>query len=274
MSSITHKGSLLPGLIACMAICLCASGVFGQMPDGRLRTAVEQFEAGEQQRAISTLEALLSEDALSPADQSQARKYLGLGYLYQDDSQRAVDVFKDLVGDDPDFTMRDLALSYEDAPSDFAVRYFAQATLQWRQEHLQRQRDRLEETSRGGAFVRSLALPGLGQRYQGYRGRSWALLGLTGASVVYAVLADRSYRDARDAYDDARIGDDFDGLWQDYSDESDAADLALGVVAAVWALNLLDASLSGPNLTGLESVALTPMQGPSGDLQLALRIEF
>lgn len=98
--------------------------------------------------------------------------------------------------------MRDLALSYESEPTDFAVRYFAQATLQWRQEQLQRQHERLEQTSRTGAFIRSLALPGLGQRYQGYRGRSLALLSLAGASIAYAVVADRSYDDARDAYDD------------------------------------------------------------------------
>ena len=153
----------MPLFIVCCTICLHAGTVSGQQVSGqqvsgqqadeRLRAAVEQFEAGEQQRAIPTLEALLEESGLSPAGRSQARKYLGLGYLHQNDSQRAVAVFQDLVGDDPDFTMGHLALSYEDAPSDFAVRYFAQATLQWRQEQLQRQRARLELTSRQGAFV-------------------------------------------------------------------------------------------------------------------------
>ncbi len=260
--------------VLCCTICLHAGAVAGQPADERLRLAVEQFESGEQQGAMPTLEALLDDTELSAAGRSQARKYLGLGYLVQDEPQRAVAVFTDLVGDDPDFTMRDLALSYEETPSDFAVRYFAQATLQWRQQQLQRQRQRLEQTSRQGAFVRSILFPGLGQRYQGYRGRSWALVGLTGATVVYAALADRSYRDARDAYDGARIDADFAGLWQDYSDKSDAADLALGVVGAVWALNLLDAAFSGPNLTGLESVAVVPTYGARGGLQLVLRTEF
>lgn len=242
--------------------------------DARLLAAIEQFEAGDQLGAIPVLEQLVAQPTLTPADRSQARKYLGLGYLFREEPQRAVTVFKALVGDDPDFGMRELALSYEKTPSDFAVRHFAQATLEWRQEQLQRQRERLEQTSRKGAFVRSLLLPGLGQRYQGFRGRSWALMALTGGAVGYAVVADLSYRNARDRYDSAQIGDDFDGLWRDYSDKSDVADLALGVVGAVWALNLLDAALSGPNLTGLESVAITPMAGHHGGLLVSLRTEF
>ena len=117
-------------------------------------------------------------------------------------------------------------------------------------------------------------MPGLGQRDQGYRGRSWALMGLTGAAVAYAAVADRSYRDARDAYDDAALDDDFDGLWRDYSDKADAADLALGIVGALWALNLVDAAVSGPNLAGLGSVALGPATDADGRWQLALRVEF
>lgn len=248
--------------------------VAAQSPSERLSQAIQAHENGDASRAIPVLNELLASGSLTSSEVSQARKYLGLGHLLHEDEAAAVTVFKDLVGSDPDFTMNDLALSYEDAPDEYAVRFFAQATLEWRQEQLQRQRERLESTSRSGVLARSLVLPGLGQRYQGYRGRSWAMLGLTGAAVAYAVIADNSYRDAKDAYDGGQIGDDFEGLWRDYSDKADTADLAVAIVGAVWALNLVDAALSGPNLSGLESVHVAPLRSSPGGMQLALRKEF
>ena len=99
------------------------------------------------------------------------------------------------------------------------------------------------------------------------------MMGLAGASVVYAVIADQAFQDAKDKYDDAGLEADFPALWDDYKSKSDTSDLALGIVGAVWALNLLDAAVTGPNLSGLGSVAVAPTRAPGG-IQVALRMEF
>ena len=266
MSTQTGFSQVL-GLVCSMAV-LSGSAAVANEPS-QLQTAIDMVEANDWDRAIPILQDLLATGNLSNLDRSQARKYLGLGYGFQEEEDDAVAVFKNLVRDDPNFAMKDLAMSYQDEPDDYAVRFFAQATLEWRQDRLRLRKERLERTSRGGAVMRSIALPGLGQRYQGHRGRSWAMMGLASASVVYAILADQSYRDAKDKYD----GADFPVLWDDYKNKADTADLALGIVAAVWALNLLDAAVTGPNLSGLESVAVAPTPSPGG-VQVAWRMEF
>jgi hypothetical protein len=62
-------------------------------------------------------------------------------------------------------------------------------------------------------------LPGWGQRYQGYRSRGYIMLGLTGASMVYAVVADRNFRDAREVYEGAPAGADFEVLYRDFQEQ-------------------------------------------------------
>ena len=89
----------------------------------------------------------------------------------------------------------------------------------------------------------------------------------------FAVSADLSYRDARDAYDNAGVGADFDKLHAEYSDKADLADLALAVVAAAWLLNVVDAATQGPNITTPPSgLSLAP--APDNGLQVVYRTSF
>ena len=267
------KSAIRVWLVVALLIVWAAGVAHGQTPAQQLESAITSIEANDPEPALPVLHELLASGRLDKAQRTEARKYLGLGHLFLGQEDEAVEVFKDLVGDAPEFRAGDLVYSYTDTPTDYHVRYFAQATLEWRQEQLERRRARLAATSRQGAVVRSLLLPGLGQRYQGYRGRSWAILGLAGASTAYAILADQSFRDARDTYDSAELGADFDGLWDDYTQKSDTADTALGIAVAVWALNLVDAALTGPNLSGLELFSLAPTSTPGG-AQLSMALEF
>lgn len=256
------------------ALLIAGTGAGAQDTGQQLSAAMDQFESGAWPESMASLEALLAGGGLSPAERITIHKYLGIGYaLVRKEEERAVGAFKELLSENPDFDVRDLALRFEEKPSDPVKRLFLQASYEWNQERRQRRRELMERTTRPGAIARSLLLPGLGQRYEGYRGRSWAMVGLTSASVAYAVLADRSFRRARDVYDEAAIDAEFVALWDDYSKKADRADLAMGVVGAVWALSLVDVALSGPNLSGLEALEVGPTDSPGG-VQLAWRVEF
>ena len=268
-----------------LALVLVAGFVLGGIQDGicqeslgvgsnaSVDAAIELFDAGDEAEAVIALEGLLDSGTLSAVARTRARKYAAIGHLIIKDvgwENSTVGIFKDLVGDDATFGIPDLALPGEE-PHPEAIRLLGQAFFEWRQEELERTEARLRANTRGSALVRSTALPGWGQRYQGHRGRGWAIFGLAAGAVTYAVVADRSYRDARDTYDGAQTGAEFDALYQDYRDKADVADLAIGLVAAAWGLNLLDAALSGPNVSGLNSVALA--RRPSGGMQLAYRVK-
>ena len=259
---------------------LLVAGVFAWVavvraePAGQiLSDAIEAFDAGNWEESEQSLKQVLDSGSLSIEDQSRARKYLGWIHILQNEGSEAVDVFKQLVADDPLFDMTDLSLD-TDAPPDEAVRYFAQAIFEWRQEELERQAARLQQTSRSQAFLRSTVVPGWGQRYQGYRGRSYGMLVLAASSIGYAVVADRAFRTASDDYKGAGEGADFDALFQEYNDKSNTADLALGIVATAWALNIIDAAFSGANLAGLQAGIQSNPGSPTQGLQLAFVKRF
>lgn len=227
----------------------CLAEPAGAQGNEALEQAIALYEAGYWEKAVAALNQLLDEEELSEKERSEARKVLAFSYSLLDDKESTVNTFKAIVREDPTFGISSLE---GDEVSDTLIRYFLQAALEVRREELEAYRERLMRTSRSTAFLRSAVLPGWGQQYQGYAGRGYVLMGLTAASIGYAVIADRAYRNARDAY--ARAQSDFDTLYDDYATKGDRADLALGIVGAVWVLNVIDAVAQGPNLA--------PQQGP------------
>jgi len=261
-----------PLLITCFVLTL-PSTARAQADDPELTQAIAQFREGQWQSAMEAMQSLLDGGSLKRSDRSQARKYLAMGALLLGrDDQLAVDLFKDLVADDPYFRVAALAeRPGQDPPSDI-VRLFAEGQFRWRQEEQERRLAQLSSTSRTGAMLRSVVLPGTGQFYQGYRGRGYGMIALTGAAAAYAIVSDLNYRSARDDYDSAEEGADFARLYRDYETAANRADIALGVVAAAWIYNVLDAALSGPNLSGL-SRPVTARVAP-GDDGRGARLEF
>lgn len=248
MKSIKKR---IVGLIV-IGVCLGGiSSVVAQQGNSVLQSSKEAFFAGEWEEAITSLTELLNEGNLGKLEESQARKFIGMSYILLGNEEKAIIVYKDLVRNDPDFAMQDLSIEGNE-PSGDAIRLLGEAVLTVRQEEIKLREAQLAKTSRKVAFMRSLALPGWGQRYQGYRGRSYMLLGLTAGSIGYAVWTEMGFRDARDAYDSAPRGTgeaEFDKLYTDYKDKGDLADLALALVGGFWALNAIDAAIQGPNFT-------------------------
>ena len=227
---------------------LAAFDAVPQEGNGPLQQAIDRFYAGEWEQATRALRDLLEQGHLSRSEAAQARKFIGIGYILLGQEEQAVEVFKELVRENPDFQMQDLAIEGDEPPAQ-AVRYFGQALLEVRQEELKAWEARLSKEWRRGALLRSAFLPGWGQGYKGYRIRGYVLAGLALSSAGYAVWADLSYRNARDAYEKAPEGSDFESLYDDYQKKADRADLALGAVGVVWGLNLIDAAIQGPNIT-------------------------
>ncbi|MBT4502376.1 MAG: hypothetical protein HOC74_31875 [Gemmatimonadetes bacterium] len=229
---------------------------------------------GKWDDAVTKLTELSNTSQLSDPQSTQVLKFLAIGNLFLGQEEEAVASFKKLVRRNSNFTIDDLAIG-GDEPSPEAIRFFGQAVVEVRQEELLALEAQLSQTSRKVAFMRSLALPGWGQRYQGYRGRSYMLLGLTAGSIGYAVWTEMGFRDARDAYDGAPRGTgeaEFEKLYTDYKDKGDLADLALALVGGFWALNAVDAAIQGPNITR-RAIAL--QAAPAGDgVQLVFSKRF
>ena len=255
--------------VALTALLLCATQSPAQ--ESTLDQALELFRAGEWEQSTTALESLIERGALTGPDLIQARKYLGICYMVFDKDDEAKAAFKQIVRDDPSFYTDDLRL--EDGELlDEAVRIFSQGVLEVRREEIEARQARLNQTSRVGAFLRSAALPGWGQRYQGYASRGYLMLGATVASIGYAVVAERSYADARDAYRNADTDADFNRLYRTFEDKGKQADLSQWLVLAAWALNMVDAGSQGPNIQNLQGFSIAPRDG--GGIQLVLKTQF
>jgi len=140
----------------------------------------------------------------------------------------------------------------------------------------------LSPRTRVKAAVRSLFIPGWGQYYSGEKSRS-ALWGVTlAASGIVAGVFEVRYRDRKSDWEDGR--DLFDQA-QTYAEKEARKDvgyalqeraydaesdrrLAWGIVAGVWAINVLDAFIFFPEERELIGVPLTisPAKDGSGSL--------
>ena len=260
------------GAIGVLLFLLSARAVEAQEGHDDLDQAIVLFEESEWERAVESFNQLLEAGGLSKSEKSRVRKYLSWSYIMLGQEDKVVGVFKDIVRDDPDFDVDALALDRTDPPLAM-VRYFGEALVKVRQEEIWEWKDKLRGTSRQAALLRSVVLPGWGQRYQGYSKRGYIMLGMTAASIAYATIAEKSFQDAQDAYDRAAEGADFDKLHTDYTEKADRADLALGIVGAMWLLNVVDAASQGPNITGPPSgLGLAPAR--PGGLQVVYVTRF
>lgn len=248
-----------------MAVLVLAVPTLAQ--NAELIAATQLYEDGEWEEAAVELGRLLQENQLSPKERTEARLTLAKTYINLKQDPQAVEAYKQIVRDNPSFDMRAFGVN---APAVF-LKNFGQAVVELRNEEMQAREAQLSRTSRSTAFFRSTLVPGWGQYYQGYHSRGYAMLGLTGASIVYALIADRAHRTAQDDYNQAEQGAEFETLYRNFEDKSNQADLALGLVAGVWLFNMFDAGLQGPNITRSGSpLTLIPVDQGFG-MQLAYR---
>lgn len=248
---LTSAAGLLPLLMCLAALVFCPRTARAQTAATDLDTALELFRVGQWETAIAAFESQIRDGHLQGPDLTQARKHLAICHILFEAPDKARALFKQIIRQDPSFAAFDFENDLKTADGELieeVVRIFSQSVMEVRQEDLQARQTRLSRTSRLGALLRSATLPGWGQRYQGHAQRGYWILGSAVASMAYAVTAERSLRQARDAYGTDRIDADFDRLYQDYRDRGNRADQAWRLLGAVWLVNVLDAVSQGPNL--------------------------
>ncbi|MFH1687829.1 MAG: DUF5683 domain-containing protein [bacterium] len=119
----------------------------------------------------------------------------------------------------------------------------------------------LRAKTRLKATLRSLVFPGWGQLYAERPRKAFTLASLSLASVAAYLIVDhrfdnkyQDYLDVRQRYDGAATTTDRRRLWADLQsaqrtayDAEDNRRIAIGVVAGIWAINVLDAFLFAPH---------------------------
>ena len=118
----------------------------------------------------------------------------------------------------------------------------------------------LQKTTFWGAAGRSLLFPGWGQIYRGRKKRGYGFMSTTAALAAIWFVADRSYRSANNGYQNTRLddliltertatggnSDQFTDKFKRAESRASRANLALGVLAAVWVSGVFDHLVVGP----------------------------
>ena len=143
-----------------------------------------------------------------------------------------------------------------DIPSDQALADTRALLLGMR---LNMRQQTLEKTTFWGAAGRSLLLPGWGQLYRGHKKRGYVFMGTAAAFAAAWLVTDISYRSSYNTYRGTRLSDlqlgqpiagtDSDVFTQNFErakSRAGRANLALGLLAAVWLSSVLDHLVIGP----------------------------
>lgn len=120
-------------------------------------------------------------------------------------------------------------------------------------------RQTLKKTTFWGAAGRSLLLPGWGQLYRGHKKRGYVFMGTSAVLAAAWLVTDISYRSAYNTYRGTRLtdlqlgqpiaGTDSDAFTRNFErvkSRAGRANLALGLLAAVWLSSVLDHLVIGP----------------------------
>lgn len=143
-----------------------------------------------------------------------------------------------------------------DIPPDQALADTRALLLSMRRKTL---RQTLGETTFWGATARSLLLPGWGQLYRGHKKRGYVFMGTSAVLAAAWLVADISYRSSYNTYRGTRLtdlqlgqpisGTNSDAFTQNFErvqSRAGRANLALGLLAAIWLSNVLDHLVIGP----------------------------
>ena len=239
-------------------ICACGFAGAEDVPP-YVREAEVRYKQGDYGGAIGYLLAVPGVAQLSPKltpmnRDSRARLFFDLGccYLAAGDSLRADWAFREAFA----LNNRLDRGYFENADSGefwWALLYGEEAA-------------RRMKTKRLFAAMRSLPVPGWGQFYRGYKKKGYAFLGaVVGTSVALGVQY-RSFKTARDHYNQTTIFHDVnqrypndDGTryteWEARHREvkftEKRVNMLIGILGAIWVLNLFDSVVFAPASMGL-----------------------
>ena len=219
-----------------------------------IENAKNYYNQGEFNKAIEELQkAMNSLEQQKDEDLIEAHKYLGFSYVAFGEKENAKNEFKKVIKLDPQMELDPAFVS----PKIIAV--FEEARAELKAEGFDFTKSEVMinpqpeppkvhgQWTRGGAFTRSLFVPGLGQIYKGQKTKGYILMGTEALFLLATVSAMGEYNDAKSAYEDAKYGDDFESLYNDYEGAADKANSMAAILGALWTYNIVDAAFFGPS---------------------------
>ncbi|MDX1439134.1 MAG: hypothetical protein R3284_04450 [Rubricoccaceae bacterium] len=237
--------------VACFVLVVCgmamlaspfASAQVSGSPDELVRQVEQAYENLEYDEAESLARnALTSFDLFSPDQLVRIHTTLALVLFVQGEEFESAEQFRSALTLNPDLELDPVLVSpvtlefFADVKQVFEEDRPAQAGAQGEIRYI------LVEDNRPGAAMRSLVLPGWGQRHKDQRSKGWLLTGLWAASAAASVYAHVQRNSAQEAYleetDPSLVQDRYDtySMWHKIR-----GGLLIGT-AAVWTYAIVDA---------------------------------
>ena len=243
--------------------------IIDSVANKRLVEAIFQYDEAEYTTSIERLITILPvERYISSNLASEIHKYLAFNFVAQRKRKLAQQEFQTALKFNPKLTLGD------DASVAPKIR---RTYLTIKDNTIQRSR----RNAQIGTILRSLVLPGWGQIHRGTRLRGYGYLSMQTGLLTGSILSLRSYSQARDAYgrfgatdavtiynrqDDINdVKTELNHLYNNYQSKGQRANVFIGLLATVWAVNVVDAMwLSWRK----DEVEFTTNSSPSGRLAM------
>ncbi len=248
-------------LILTVLLALSAVLAWGQEAPGTLVTkGVELYKAGEYQRSLDALQkALLSANQLSREEKIEAHKYSGFDQVALNLTVQAKESFRQALKLSPTLTLDPAYVS----PKIIAVFEEVKTALKPPPPP-----PGAKPPSRMGFAFRSLIVPSWGQFAAHRKVAGFIFAGGTVLALANAGRTQTAYQDARDSYNKAGPGSDFDALFKKYDKAAGDRNTGSYLLGTIWLANVVDAFFSKPPEPRHAGTALPPSLGlgfsPSG----------
>jgi TolB-like protein len=122
--------------------------------------------------------------------------------------------------------------------------------------------------SRSDSLFRSLLIPGWGQYYNDQDAKGYVFTGVTVGLIGAAVVEHLAYKSTWDDYLNAKSKDKATLAYDKASNQRDQRDLIIGIAAGVWAVNVVDAFISGTSASEVhisENTTVKPVVAERAD---------
>jgi hypothetical protein len=243
--------------------------IIDSVANKRLVEAIFQYDEAEYTTSIERLITILPvERYISSNLASEIHKYLAFNFVAQRKRKLAQQEFQTALKFNPNLTLGD----------------DASVAPKIRRTYLTIKDNTIQRSSRNaqiGTILRSLVLPGWGQIHRGNRLRGYGYLSMQTGLLTGSILSLRSYSQARDAYgrfgatdavtiynrqdDINEVKTELNHLYNNYQSKGQRANVFIGLLATVWAVNVVDAMwLSWRK----DEVEFTTNSSPSGRLAM------
>jgi len=243
--------------------------IIDSVANKRLVEAIFQYDEAEYTKSIERLITILPvERYISSNLASEIHKYLAFNFVAQRKRKLAQQEFQTALKFNPNLTLGD----------------DASVAPKIRRTYLTIKDNTIQRSSRNaqiGTILRSLVLPGWGQIHRGNRLRGYGYLSMQTGLLTGSILSLRSYSQARDAYgrfgatdavtiynrqdDINEVKTELNHLYNNYQSKGQRANVFIGLLATVWAVNVVDAMwLSWRK----DEVEFTTNSSPSGRLAM------